>query len=77
MAEGGEEVFVEVVAVVLERAFTALPGGDERLEPFQPRFSQLGEREAAGGRRELAGVGLAGEQVALPARLSELDPTVW
>jgi hypothetical protein len=72
-AEGGEEVFVEVVAVVLQGAFAAFAGGDERFKAFEPALGELGEGEPA-GRGEEAGVCFAGEQVALAARLAELDP---
>lgn len=69
-AERGEEVLVEVVAVVLQGALAAL-GGDERIEAFEPRFGELGKGEPARRRQEPA-VGFAGEQVALPAGLGEL-----
>ncbi len=71
VAEGGEQVFVEVVAVVLECPLSALACGDEGFEIRDPDLSKLSKGQPR-RRRQLTALGLGREEVALPARLGEL-----
>src|SRR5919201_2136040 len=73
LAERGEEVLVQVVAVVLERPLAPLARFDLRLEALEPGLGQLGEADPA-RRRELPQRRLRRQQLPLPARLGQLRP---
>ncbi len=72
-AQQGQDVALQVVAVVLERPLRALPRAHLRLQALQQHLRQL--REANPARlQELPALRLRAQQIPLPPRLAQLRP---
>jgi hypothetical protein len=73
VAEHGQDVALELVAVPGERAAREIAGGKARLLIAQPLVGDLGVDRAPAARRRRRAGGLGGELVAQPARLHQPD----